>query len=77
MNVAYGSLPSAFCPPQACGACQLSLVSASHRANAHMLPASYSALRKSLANHMDSLGGGRAEIYVAVMCPTNDRKGKH
>ncbi len=50
LNVAYGSLPSAFCSPQACGACQLSLVSASHKANAHMLPASHSALRKSVCN---------------------------
>lgn len=28
LNVAYGSLPSAFCSPRACVACQLSLVSA-------------------------------------------------
>lgn len=33
MNVVYGSLPSAFCSPQACGACQPSLVSASPRAH--------------------------------------------
>lgn len=51
LNVAYGSLPSAFCSPQACGACQLSLVSAPHKANAHMLPASHSALRKSRDAH--------------------------
>lgn len=50
LNVAYGSLPSAFCSPQACGACQLSLVSSSHKADAHMLPASYSTLRKSARN---------------------------
>lgn len=48
LNVAYGSLPSAFCSPRACGACQLSLVSASRKANAHMVPASHSALRMSL-----------------------------
>ncbi|KAM7398982.1 hypothetical protein PAMP_018279 [Pampus punctatissimus] len=57
LQVTYLSTP--FCPEpfvanrarrsevfKACGACQLSLVSVSHKANAHMLPASHSALRK-------------------------------
>lgn len=39
LNAAYGSLPTAFCSPQACGACRLSFVFASCRASAPMLPA--------------------------------------
>lgn len=49
LNVAF--LPSAFCSLQACAACQLSLVSAAHKADAHMLPASQPARRECVWSH--------------------------
>lgn len=66
-NVAYGSLPSAFCSPQACVACQLSLVSVSHKDNAHMLPASHSAseeARVCVITQLRCTRGGQAEMNI-------------
>lgn len=78
-NVAYGSLPSAFCSPRACGACQLSLVSAvpqSQRPHGACITLGSRGCLCVRSHSWGARGGGQAEMSIMALQPTNDGRSK-
>lgn len=79
VNVAYGSLPSAFCSPRACGACQLSLVSAvpqSQRPHGACITLGSRGCLCVQSHSWGARGGGQAEMSIMALQLTNDGRSK-